>query len=1653
MGKRIIALLLTVIMVIGFTPLHAYSAEITGEGYSFDSVSKTLTIASNGGTTNWETDPGIDRGSVKKLVIENSVTAIPASAFQRLPLLISVTIPDSVISMGDWAFESDFGLVAVTFLGSTAPSLGQGVFSSCKNGFRIYYPDGGTGYDSLGYTAYSAPVVGYGYSFVPETGRLTISSNSGTSGWGSANRIPRNIVTSLVIEEGVTSIGESAFETCSSLREVDLPDSLTSLGMYAFSGAALTEITIPDGVTVIPNSAFYGCSSLSSVTIPDGVTSIEDFAFTFCPLTALNLPQNLTSIGSRAFMGCRSIATLTIPDTVTNIGAGAFSGCISLQEVTIPAGITSIGNQAFSSGTSLASATFIGMSAPTFGTSVFAACQAGFTIYYPAGGTGYDSLGYTAVPIADSMSPAAPVILSPVDGSTISTNLPTFTGMAEVGSTVAVFLDEISAGTTTVDAAGNWSFTPVAALTDGTHNLKATAKDAAENVSEDSNVCTFTVDTEPVTVTSVTVKTAPDKTTYTAGEVLDLTGLVVTLHKSNSTTEDAAFVEFGIKGITVSPANGTVLSSADTAVTITYTADNKSVNQAITVNPASEPVTVTSVTVKTAPAKTTYTEGESLDLSGLVVILHKSDSTTEEAAFAEFGTKGITVSPANGTALSSADTAVTITYTADSKSVNQGITVTPTPAEDSDAAISLTSVNYNQNEPADVSTTITWNSASTVTEVVYGITSLTTPEGYVVTGSAITIRSSYLETLGLEKGDKAEFEISFDKGNSVIFTVNIVDSSDTTPVSHSITVENDGHGTTNASPASALAGTEIILAATPNDGYHFKDWQVISPIGLTIVENIFIMPDEAVTVKAIFEENSVTSYTLTVNGSYASESGAGSYVEGVTVSINAGSRSNYTFSGWSSSDGVTFANPNNAATTFTMPARNVNVTAAWSYNGGGGGSTGGGGSSSSTPTYKADIVAGNGSKTALPVTVNKNTGSAFLDVSSQGSLTSGENVITLPSISDVDTYSVGIPVPSLSTPDRQGILTVNTGTGVLTVPSNMLTGVSGASGNKAEITIGQGDKASLPVDVKAAVGNRPLVQLTLSVDGERTDWNNPYAPVTVSIPYTPTAAELANPESIVIWYIDGSGNAVSVPNGHYDPATGTVTFFTTHFSHYAVAYVPKTFSDLAGVEWARKAIEVMASKGIISGTGKDVFSPSANITRADYMVLLVNTLGLTADFTDNFDDVKPGVYYYDAVGIAKKLGIAAGSGTNRFNPTESISRQDMVVLAACALEKYKGLKAADNNTVLEKFSDKGDIAEYAANSLAAMVNAGLVEGCENKLNPRSSVTRAEVTVFLYNIYNKYPEAQVIAAPTLLRFAGQSNIETALTVAKATYPDKASNAVLATADNYPDALAGSVLAYQLDAPILLVGSLEADQEKVIDYLKSNLEPEGTVYILGGTAVVPSRIEEKIQNSGFNHITRIAGETRYDTAVKIAEQLKVKTGTPVVLVSGENYPDALAVSSIAAQNQFPILLVQKDGIDEAVSQEIAAIKPNKIYIIGLQGAISPAVEIQAARLTNLAAEDIVRIGGADCFTTSLAVAEYFNLGSQTVCIATGNNFSDALAGSVYAAKYKAPIILTDKNLPEEIMEYLESRKPAEMVIFGGEAVVGKEIEQMLRELADV
>ena len=187
---------------------------------------------------------------------------------------------------------------------------------------------------------------------------------------------------SITIPDGVTSIGGDAFSYCYSLTAITIPDGVTSIGSGAFYFCkSLTAITIPEGVTNIKENTFRGCNNLTSVIIPESVTSIGEFACYYCPsLTAITIPKNVTSIGEFAFSACSSLTVITIteentiydsrggcnaiietasntlivgcsttiiPEGVTNIGKDAFAYCSSLTNITIPEGVTSIGSNAF----------------------------------------------------------------------------------------------------------------------------------------------------------------------------------------------------------------------------------------------------------------------------------------------------------------------------------------------------------------------------------------------------------------------------------------------------------------------------------------------------------------------------------------------------------------------------------------------------------------------------------------------------------------------------------------------------------------------------------------------------------------------------------------------------------------------------------------------------------------------------------------------------------------------------------------------------------------------------------------------------------------------------------------------------------------------------------------------------------------------------------------------------------------------------------------------------------------------------------------------------------------------------------------------------------------------------------------------------------
>ena len=147
-------------------------------------------------------------------------------------------------------------------------------------------------------------------------------------------------VKKVVIEKGVTSIGNYAFSGCLGLKSITIPDGITSIGNHAFDSCInLRSITLPDSITSIGMWAFYNCWNVSSIIIPDGVTSIEDFTFNSCiSLTSITIPNSVTNIKSSAFHNCADLTSITIPDSVTSIGYAAFSNCDSLQTISLGCG-------------------------------------------------------------------------------------------------------------------------------------------------------------------------------------------------------------------------------------------------------------------------------------------------------------------------------------------------------------------------------------------------------------------------------------------------------------------------------------------------------------------------------------------------------------------------------------------------------------------------------------------------------------------------------------------------------------------------------------------------------------------------------------------------------------------------------------------------------------------------------------------------------------------------------------------------------------------------------------------------------------------------------------------------------------------------------------------------------------------------------------------------------------------------------------------------------------------------------------------------------------------------------------------------------------------------------------------------------------------
>ena len=300
-----------------------------------------------------------------------------------------------------------------------------------------------------------------------------------------------------------------------------------------------------------------------------------------------------------------------------------------------------------------------------------------------------------------------------------------------------------------------------------------------------------------------------------------------------------------------------------------------------------------------------------------------------------------------------------------------------------------------------------------------------------------------------------------------------------------------------------------------------------------------------------------------------------------------------------------------------------------------------------------------------------------------------------------------------------------------------------------------------------------------------------------------------------------------------------------------------------------------------------------------------------------------------------------------------------------------------------------------------------------------------------------PTIPALAVETL-RLSGLNRYETSAEICKNGWKATSDYAVLVVGENFPDALCAAPLARKYDAPILLTEKQQLTSDAKAELIRLSVKK---VFIVGGTGVISLATENEVEALGIE-VTRIAGNDRYETSVKVAENIGTDNG--IVLATGGNFPDALSIAPIAASKQMPILLTNKDVLPDSVSSYVQGKTIPNTYIVGGTGVIANTV---SQKFSN-----VKRLSGSDRYQTNVAIVEEFgkDTGFNTLYVATGEDFPDALSGSTLIAKNSSQILLVNKSVSSYTLDFINRHQSDinKVNILGGYGVVTKQTLITLR-----
>ncbi|MFS0725284.1 S-layer homology domain-containing protein [Paenibacillus sp. 1P07SE] len=303
-------------------------------------------------------------------------------------------------------------------------------------------------------------------------------------------------------------------------------------------------------------------------------------------------------------------------------------------------------------------------------------------------------------------------------------------------------------------------------------------------------------------------------------------------------------------------------------------------------------------------------------------------------------------------------------------------------------------------------------------------------------------------------------------------------------------------------------------------------------------------------------------------------------------------------------------------------------------------------------------------------------------------------------------------------------LELETDRAAVTIPAGVLGEWAGDDGEALTLRVEMLEPDSLPASMRAGSAARPLVALTLQ-RGDEVFHPGDGQSVEVRIPYTLRAGE--QPQHIVVYSIGEDGNWHIEKQADYDPAIRGVRLETDRPGSYAIVHNPVRFDDLSRVPWAQAAIETLAARGIIQGKGQGAFDPQSQVTRAEFVQMLVGMLDLPAGQPVElaFPDVAPDSWYADAVQAAVSSGIIRGRDDGTFGVSAPITRVEMAIMLQRALQLPDG-------SAQPAFADLADQTEEGRRAVASAGNAGLMDGYpDGSFEPRGQATRAEAATVMH----------------------------------------------------------------------------------------------------------------------------------------------------------------------------------------------------------------------------------------------------------------------------------------------------------------------------------